>query len=224
MPICEYCPRPEYSPEAREANIQGTVYLQIIVLTTGRAGDIKVIKGFEKSLDEQAIKVVREKWTFKPATDRNGNPVDVLVPVEIAFQLIGPPQPTPPPMGPPAAASPATAPLTPNETLQAKIFTGPLTDDGKSTPFYMGLVKAQTVYAPKPELPRLARQAHVQGPVTLNIVVNAEGKVIVVEYVKGPGMLAQSAITTVRDWIIKGTHDGSPVTFQISVEVSFSDK
>jgi TonB family protein len=222
MPICEYCPRPEYSPEAREANIQGTVYLQIIVLTTGRAGEIKVIKGFEKSLDEQAIKAVREQWTFKPATDRNGDPVDVIVPVEIAFQLYGPPQPTPPAIGRPAAASPATAPLTPNETLQTRIFTGPVTDDGKSTSFYMGLVKAQTVHAPQPELPRLARQANVQGPVTLNIIVNTEGKVIVAEYVKGPAMLVQSAINSARNWIIKGTHEGVPVTFQISVEVSFT--
>jgi hypothetical protein len=54
--------------------------------------------------------------------------------------------------------------------------------------------------------------------------VNTEGKVITVEYVKGPAMLAQSAIDTVRNWIIKGTHDGAPVTFQMSVEVSFSDK
>jgi TonB family protein len=221
MPVCEYCPRPEYSPEAREANIQGTVYLQIVVLTTGRAGEIKVIKGFAKSLDEQATKVVRKKWTLKPTTHRNGDPVDVLVPVEIAFQLLGPPQPIPPSTGRSAAASPATTPLTANESLQTKIFTGPLTDDGKSTPFYMGIVNTQTLYAPNPELPSLARRANVKGSVTLNIIVNSEGKVIVVEYVKGPAMLVQEAIKTVRDWIIKGTHDGVPVTFQISVEVSF---
>ena len=224
MPVCEYCPKPEYTQEARDANIQGTTYLQVTVLTTGRAGEIKLIKGFEKSLDEQAIKVVREEWTFKPATDRNGNPVDVSVPVEIAFQLYGPPQPTPPTSARSGEASPATTPLTPNETLQTKIFTGPVTDDGKSAPSYMGLVEAQTLYAPQPELPRLARQANVHGPVTLNIIVNAEGKVMAVEYVKGPAMLAQTAIDTVRNWIIKGTHDGTPVAFQISVEVGFSEK
>ena len=222
MPKCEYCPKPEYTQEARDANIQGTAYLQVTVLTTGRAGEIKLIKGFEKSLDEQAIKVVREEWTFKPATDRNGNLVDVTVPVEIVFQLFGPPQPTPPSTGRSGAASPATAPLTPNETIEAKIFKSPVTDNGASTPFYMGQVEAKTLYAPQPELPRLARQANVHGPVTLNIVVNTEGKVIVVEYVKGPAMVVQAAIDTVRNWIIKGTHDGAPVTFQISVEVSFS--
>lgn len=224
MPKCEYCPKPEYSDEARDANIQGMVYLQVTVLTTGRAGEIKKVRGLESSLDEQAIKVVREQWTFKPATDRNGNLVDVTVPVEIAFQLYGPPQPPPPPPAHPGAASPATPPLIPNESLQAKIFKGSVTDNAATAPFYMGLVNTQTLYAPQPELPRMARQAHVQGSVTLNIVVNTEGKVIVAEYVKGPAMLVQSAIDSVRNWIIKGTHDGVPVTFQISVEVNFSDK
>jgi TonB family protein len=223
MPTCVYCPKPEYSPEARDANLQGTVYLQIVVLTTGRAGEIKVTKSFEESLDKQAIKIIREQWTFKPATDQNGDPVDVIVPVEVSFQLYGPPQ-TPQTVGHSASATPATGLLTSNESIQAKIFKGPVTDNGASTPSTMGLVNTHTIYAPQPELPRLARQTHVQGPVTLNIIVNAEGKVITAEYVKGPAMLVQTAIVAVRDWIIKGTHEGAPVTFQMSVEVTFSDK
>jgi TonB family protein len=223
MPKCIFCPKPEYSDDARDAKLQGTTYLQVTVLRTGRAGEIKVIKSFEKSLDEQAIKVVREKWTFAPATDQNGDPVDVIVPIEIAFQFYGPPQPTPPPANP-AAAKIAGPPLTSSESVQTKIFTGSVMDNGATAPSYMGLVNTQTLYAPQPERPRLARQANVQGPVTLNIVVNTEGKVIVVEYVKGPAMLAQTAIDAVRNWIIKGTHDGAPVAFQMSVEVAFNDK
>jgi TonB family protein len=198
--------------------------LQVTVLTNGRAGDVKVTKSLEKSLDEQAIKIVIEQWTFKPATDQNGNPVNVTVPIEVSFLLFGPPQPTPPP-GNSAGAKPVTPLVSSNESLQTKVFTGPVTDNAASAPFYMGLVNTQTLYAPNPELPRLARRTGVHGSVTLNIIVNTEGKVIVAEYVKGPAMLAQSAIDTVRNWIIKGTHDGVPVAFQMSVEVSFnSDK
>jgi TonB family protein len=226
MPVCEYCPKPEYSAEAREAGIQGMVYLQVAVLTNGRAGEIKLIRGVEKSLDEQAIKAVREQWTFKPATDRNGDAVDVLVPVEISFQLFGPPQPPPPSAGHPATLPeppPASASLTSNDGFQTKIFTALVSDNGESTPFYMGLVKTQTLYAPRPEFPRLARQMNLhEGLVTLNIIVDTKGKVIAAEYVKSSNpVLVQEAIKTVRDWIIKGTHDGVPVTFQISVEVSF---
>ncbi|HEY4837170.1 MAG TPA: TonB family protein, partial [Candidatus Acidoferrales bacterium] len=103
-------------------------------------------------------------------------------------------------------------------------FKGPVTGNGASTYSYMGLVNTQPIYTPQPELPRLARQANVKGTVTLNIIVNTEGKVIAVEYVNGPAMVTQAAIDTVRNWIIKGTHDGAPVTFQMSVEVSFNDK
>jgi TonB family protein len=224
LPKCEYCPKPEYSPEAREANLQGTVYLQVVVLANGLAGEIKVTKGFEESLDKQAIKIIREAWTFKPGTDRNGDPVNVTVPVEVVFQLFGPPQARVPTMGSPVAAFQSAPPLAPNESWQAKIFKGPVTGNGASTPSYMGLVNTQTIYAPQPKLPPLARQTNVQGPVTLNIIVNAEGKVIAADYVKGSAMLVQAAIDSVRNWIIKGTHDGSPVTFQMSVEVSFTDK
>ena len=223
-PLCEFCPKAEYSPEARDAKIQGTVYLMVTVLASGRVGEIKMLQGLEKSLDEQAIKVVREQWTFKPATDRNGNPVDVILPVQITFQLYGPPQ-TPQTAEHSASATLLTPALTPSESVQAKIFTGPATDIGASSPSIMGLVNTQTIYAPKPELPRLARQANLHEPtVTLNIIVNTEGKVIVVQYVKGPGIVAQAAIDAVRNWIIKGTHDGVPVTFQMSLEVSFNDK
>ena len=166
---------------------------------------------------------MREQWTFNPATDQNGDPVDVTVPVEILFQFYGPPQATPP-SGNSAAAKQVAPLVSSSESLQTKIFTGAVTDNAASSPFYMGLVNTQTLYAPQPELPSLARQAHVQGSVTVNVIVNPEGKVIEVKYVKGPGMLAQSAIDAVRNWIIKGTHDGVPVTFQISVEVSFSTK
>jgi TonB family protein len=223
MPICEYCPKPEYTQEARDAHLQGTAYLQVTVLTTGRAGEIKLIKGFDAGLDEQAIKVVRDEWTFKPATDQNGNLVDVVVPVEISFQLYGPPQPPQTPAHS-SSATLATELLTSSESIQAKIFKGPVTDNAATAPSYMGLVNTQTIYAPQPELPRLARQAHVQGSVTLNIIVNTDGKVVQVNYVSGPAMLAQSAIDTVRNWIIKGAHEGTPVSFQMSVEVSFNDK
>jgi TonB family protein len=223
-PVCDYCPHPEYSQQARDAKIQGTVYLQVEVLTTGRPSEITVIKGLEESLDKEAIKIIRDKWTFKPATDQNGNPVNAITPIQMTFQLFGPPQPTPQTTGRSAAASPTIAPLTSNESLEAKIFKGPVADNGAYTPSYMGVVFIQPILTPRPELPRLARQSHVQGSVTLNIIVNAEGKVIVVEYVKGPAMLVQSAIDTVRNWIIKGTHEGAPVAFQMSVEVTFADK
>jgi protein TonB len=87
MPVCVYCPKPEYSEEGRKARFMGTVYLQVTVLANGKPSDIKLIKGVGMGLDEKAIETVRNQWTFKPAIGPNGKPVATIVPVEIAFQL-----------------------------------------------------------------------------------------------------------------------------------------
>jgi protein TonB len=87
MPVCVYCPKPEYSEEGRKARFMGTVYLQVVVLANGHPGEIKLIKGVGMGLDEKAIETVKNQWTFKPAIGPNGKPVPTIVPVEIAFQL-----------------------------------------------------------------------------------------------------------------------------------------
>lgn len=87
IPTCKYCPRPIYSEEAKKAKLAGTVYLLVTVLTNGHAGEIKVIKGIGKGLDEQAIETVRNKWTFEPAEGPDGKPVATIVPIQITFQL-----------------------------------------------------------------------------------------------------------------------------------------
>jgi TonB family protein len=86
-PVCEYCPRPEYTSEAKRARFSGTVTLQVTVLANGRAGEIKLTKGVGLGLDEKAIEIVKKKWKFKPATDPNGQPVISVTPIEINFQL-----------------------------------------------------------------------------------------------------------------------------------------
>src|ERR1019366_6317547 len=83
MPKCVYCPKPEYSPEARTAKLMGTVYLQVTVLANGHPGEIKLIQGIGSGLDEKAIVTVRNQWTFSPANGPDGTPVDATVPVEI---------------------------------------------------------------------------------------------------------------------------------------------
>jgi len=87
MPVCEYCPKPEYSAEAKKARLMGTVYLQVVVLANGRAGEIKLTQGLGMGLDEQAIDTVRKKWKFKPAIGPKSKPVMTMVPVEIKFEL-----------------------------------------------------------------------------------------------------------------------------------------
>ena len=86
VPICLYCPIPQYSDEARKAKYQGTVVLQVTITTDGRAINISVVKGPGLGLEEKAIEAVKG-WKFKPAVGPNGRPVPTIVPIEVTFRL-----------------------------------------------------------------------------------------------------------------------------------------
>jgi TonB family protein len=77
--------KPQYTEQAMRARITGVVELEAIVLATGEVGTVRVTKSLEKSLDEQAMKALRQ-WKFAPGT-RLGKPVPVLVSVEMTFAL-----------------------------------------------------------------------------------------------------------------------------------------
>jgi TonB family protein len=77
---------PEYSEQARDAKYQGTVLLQIVVDTDGKAKNISVIKSLGYGLDEKAVEAV-SIWTFQPGT-MGGVPVPVMAQIEVNFRLM----------------------------------------------------------------------------------------------------------------------------------------
>jgi protein TonB len=87
--------QPEYPPASRRAGEEGTVNLQVYVLETGRAGEIKIAKssGFPK-LDEAAVKEVQRNWRFVPGKE-DGKPVPmwhifaVTLPMTTAAATVG---------------------------------------------------------------------------------------------------------------------------------------
>jgi periplasmic protein TonB len=85
-PTCAFCPRPDYSDEARLAKYQGSVLLNVVVLPDGKAGEIEIVKGVGMGLDEKAIAAVRG-WQFTPALGRDGRPMALAVTVEVVFSL-----------------------------------------------------------------------------------------------------------------------------------------
>jgi periplasmic protein TonB len=64
---------PQYTPEAKRANIEGTVLLYVQVYPNGRAHIIKVQRSLGSGLDEKAIEAVKQ-WRFSPGT-KNGKAV-----------------------------------------------------------------------------------------------------------------------------------------------------
>jgi len=78
---------PEYTPEALEAGLAGTVVLGIEVGADGAARDIRVMRSLGMGLDEKAVETVR-LWKFEPAT-RDGKPVAVKATIEMNFRPPG---------------------------------------------------------------------------------------------------------------------------------------
>lgn len=79
QPDCEF---PEF---AQKAEIEGKVYVSIIVDTSGNVIDAKVIKSLHPVLDEAAIKCVRQ-WKYTPAKQRDKT-VKVRMEFPINFQF-----------------------------------------------------------------------------------------------------------------------------------------
>jgi len=79
--------KPQYTADAMRAKIQGSVMVECVVLTDGTVGDVRVIRSLDATygLDQEAIKAAKQ-WKFAPGT-RNGEPVPVMVTIELTFTL-----------------------------------------------------------------------------------------------------------------------------------------
>jgi TonB family protein len=85
-PKSVYRPMPQYTPQAKEAKIQGALLLQGVIRKNGHVDSLKVLKSLGYGLDERAIDVVGSEWRFEPGT-LNGQPVDIQANFEISFRL-----------------------------------------------------------------------------------------------------------------------------------------
>jgi len=79
--------KPAYTAEAMRAKVQGTVWLQCVVMPDGTVGQVQITKSLDSTfgLDQEAIKAAKQ-WRFKPGM-RQGEPVPVLVTIELTFTL-----------------------------------------------------------------------------------------------------------------------------------------
>jgi TonB family protein len=79
--------KPQYTADAMRAKVQGTVLLECVVLPNGDVGSVEVVRSLDSTfgLDQEAIKAAKQ-WRFKPGT-RFGEPVAVLVTIELTFTL-----------------------------------------------------------------------------------------------------------------------------------------
>ena len=85
-PTLEREVKPTYTPDALQAKVQGSVFLEVIVQRDGTPRDIIVVRSLDRGgLDRQAVLAV-EQWRFNPG-HLNGVPVDVLISVIVDFRI-----------------------------------------------------------------------------------------------------------------------------------------
>lgn len=79
--------KPVYTAEAMRAKIQGVAIIECVVMPDGTVGDVQVVKSLDPNfgLDQEAVKAAK-RWLFQPGTLK-GQPVPVLVSIELTFTL-----------------------------------------------------------------------------------------------------------------------------------------
>jgi TonB family protein len=79
--------KPAYTADAMRAKVQGSVWLECIVMPDGSVGEVKVTRSLDPifGLDQEAIKAAK-LWKFRPGM-RQGEPVPVIITIELTFTL-----------------------------------------------------------------------------------------------------------------------------------------
>ena len=75
---------PEYPEPARQAGVQGTVMVQVLVGKDGRVKDTRVVKSIPM-LDAAAVAAVQQ-WVFEPARSKH-EPMAVWIVAPVKFSL-----------------------------------------------------------------------------------------------------------------------------------------
>ncbi len=76
----------KYPPTAKEYNITGMVFVQFVVDKDGSVTNVKLLRGVDKSLDAEALRVVRSLPKYKPGI-KQGQLAKVTYTIPINFKL-----------------------------------------------------------------------------------------------------------------------------------------
>lgn len=76
----------KYPPAAQELGMQGRAIIRFVVSPTGAITDVEVMKGFDKSCDAEAMRVVKAMPKWIPGK-QNGREVSVYFTLPVVFRL-----------------------------------------------------------------------------------------------------------------------------------------
>jgi len=75
-----------YPKKALKKNIMGKVYVQFVIDKTGKVTDVVAVRGVDKSLDKEAVRVIKAMPSWKPGM-KDGAPVKVKYTIPINFKF-----------------------------------------------------------------------------------------------------------------------------------------
>ena len=191
----------KYPEIAQKAHVEGRVIVQFIVDENGNVRDAEILRGVGAGLDEEAIRVISEHAKFTPGR-QDGKPVAVKLSIPIVYKL--------------------------DNEFES------LTDQSQSS-------EKQEVYEiveQMPELiggisglhskvnyPEIARKAHVEGRVIVQVIVDENGNVRDAEIVRRAGAgLDEEAIRVISEHaeFTPARQDGKPVAVKVSLPITFT--
>ena len=86
-----------------------------------------------------------------------------------------------------------------------------------------GLSASRLIHRVEPEYPEAARARHLQGPVVLDVQILGDGRVGTVATVSGDPVLAEAAVTAVKQWRYRPFfRDGQQVGSQTRITIKFT--
>ncbi len=122
----------------------------------------------------------------------------------------------PAPVPSPATAAPATAPLYPESAEGGRRASARVYVPGE-------MQQSRLIYKPTPPYPPLARQARVQGTVSMQAVIAKDGTVSNLEAVSGHPLLIPAALESVKQWRYQPTlRDGERVEVATTIDLAFT--
>jgi TonB family protein len=203
---------PEYDATAKEARIEGEVWLSVIVDEAGIPTQIRDLRSVHPGLTVKAIKAV-EQWRFEPAVE-DGVKVKVPVTVAVSFHLKTQPNEDPSKSVPGIAAVVSTEIAPMPKVAPMPVFTR---SDRVGVQLPTVLFKKDPNYDPG------ARAAGVEGEVWVSALVDENGIPTNIEVVRSLHHgLDTEAKKAVSDWRFKpATKDGKPIPLTVTISIAF---
>ena len=199
-----------YPAAAIENGIQGRVVVQFVVKKDGSVGDVKVIRGIDPTLDQEAIRVCKTLPKFIPGKRYdNGEPVDVWFTIPVIFKLDNATNNL--------QTDESNATIHKREIIFRHVEQMPEFPGGEAA--LMKFINENLRY------PATAIENGIQGRVMVQFVVKKDGSVGDVKVIRGiDSALDQEAIRVCKTLpkFIPGKQNGQPVNVWFTLPIIFN--